>query len=240
MCGHQNPKINTTLGNGEIPLDLLQRIADQLPSPIVVAFHRNGEPTAYSQLSKALDMFSNQITSIVTHGLNLARKADEIIGRCTSVTVSIFHNDRDSEAQIESVREFLRVKGDRPPMVQLKLVGPGDQAPYEVLGVPIINRILHVPHGDTRYIKRDPTIPESRICMAFLGRPSVDWDGSLYICNLLDPQKHGYLGNLTRDSLDSLWNGEQRMEWLAAHTKGRRDLASPLCHDCKSYGVPTG
>lgn len=242
FCGHQDDKINPQK-KGQMPLTMLMRISEQIPPGVVVQFHRDGEPTAYTCLDKALDAFSHCITSIVTHGETLAKKADQIIGKCDAVTVSAFNGDQDVEIQFASVKEFLRLKGDRRPGVNIKIVGtmqPEREALYGSLGVPIIRRGLHVPSGDTRYAKRNPTIPEHGICLDFLHKPTVDWRGRLFICVRLDPTDKGLLGDLNESSLDELWNSPLRQEWLKAHVAGRRDLASPLCHSCIYYGVPVG
>lgn len=224
--------------------DLLVKIRQQIPSGIVVQFHRDGEPTAYPRLKEALELFCSChcITSIVTHGENLAKRADEIIGNCTSVTVSIFNGDPDMEIQFESVKKFLELKGDRPPMVNLKIVGfmsPEREKIYGTLGVPIIRRLLHVPDGNYRYAKRNPTIPEHGICLDFLAHPAVDWQGNVFCCVRIDPTNQGLLGSLHESTLDQLWNGPKRMAWLEAHKIGRRDLANPLCAKCLYFGVPS-
>jgi len=241
FCGHQDNAINPQK-KGVMDFDFLGSIQAQLPVGIVVQFHRDGEPTAYQRLGEALGMFRGYITSIVTHGENLAKRADEIINNCTSVTVSVFNGDPDMEIQLESVRKFLELKGDRPPMVNIKIVGsmsPEREAIYGSLGVPIIRRLLHVPDGNYRYAKRNPTVPEHGICLDFLHHPAVDWRGRLFVCVRLDPADQGLLGDLNENTLDELWNGEKRRLWLDAHKRGRRDLAAPLCKNCLYYGVPS-
>ena len=242
FCGHQNDKINPG-AKGEMSFALLCKLRDQLPRGVVVQLHRDGEPTHYSRLGDALLVLSGFIVSIVTHGENLAHKANEIIDNCTTVTVSVFKGDPDAELQYESVKEFLHLKGDQKPQVNIKIVGdmtPEMEDKYGCLGVPIIRRLLHVPDGNYRYAGGHPTIPEHNICVDFLSHPSIDWRGNLYICNRLDPSNQGLLGDLNTTRLDVLWNSPQRMEWLEAHKRGRRDQASPLCHKCIFWGVASG
>lgn len=241
FCGHQDEKINPQK-KGQIDFTLLCQIATEIPENVVVQFHRDGEPTAYPRLGEALDLFSHCITSIVTHGETLGSKADEIIGKCDSVTVSAFNGDQDVEIQIVSVKEFLRLKGASRPRVNIKIVGTmtGErEALYGSLGVPIIRRIMHVPSGDTRYAKRNPTLPEHAICLDFLSHPTIDWRGRLFVCVRIDPTDQGLLGDLNKSSLDELWNSPLRMQWLEAHRRGRRDQASELCRNCLYWGIPT-
>ena len=241
FCGHQDDEINKN-PKEVMDFELLWHIRSQLPKGIIVQFHRDGEPTACSYLGEALHLFFDFITSIVTHGENLIKKADEIINNCTSLTVSVFNGDADMECQLENIEKFLELKGDKPPMVNIKIVGsmpPEREKVYASFGVPIIRRLLHVPDGNYRYARRDPTVPEHGICLDFLHHPSVDWRGNFYICNRLDTAHLGLLGNLNESTLDELWNSPKRMEWLEAHKRGRRDQASPLCKKCLYYGVPS-
>jgi hypothetical protein len=240
FCGHQDESVHPHLQMGDMDFALLQRLRFQLDPGIVISFHRDGEPTAYPRLRDALDLFSGFTTSLVTHGLSLANKADDIIGRVTTCTVSVFRGDPDAVLQIHSLRSFLSAKGDRAPQVQVKIVGDLSQEeakPYEELGVRIIRRLIHVPVGNSKYAHRHPTVPEVGVCLDFLHRPTIDWRGRVFVCNRLDPADLGYLGSLEDSSLGDLWTGEKRMTWLKAHQAGRRDLASPLCKTCEFWGV---
>ena len=239
MCGHQDQGVNP-IQYGDMDYGLLDKIRSQLEPGIVVSFHRDGESTVYPRLRDALDLFEGFTTSIVTHGINLARRADEIIGRCTTVTVSVFRGDRDELEQRTALATFLTAKGDGPPQVQLKIVGdmsPEELAPYEALGCRIIRRLIHVPISNSKYAHRAPTIPEVGMCLDALHRPTIDWRGRMYLCNRLDPSEHLLIGDATIQSLDNIWNGEARMIMLDAHKAGRRDLANPLCAKCEYWGV---
>src|SRR5258706_964929 len=144
MCGHQNGAVNPRLKFGDMDFELLRAIATQLAPPVVISFHRDGDPLVYPRLGDALRLFEGFPTSIVTHGEALGRRAEEIIGLCTSVTVSGIPNDPDRELQLESIAAFLAKKGARRPMVQLKCVGAVQNlGTYDALGIPITNRALH-------------------------------------------------------------------------------------------------
>jgi len=242
MCGHQNPKVNTGLEYGDIRFELLEKIAREIPPTIIVQFHRDGEPTVYSRLHGALELFRGHIRSIVTHGENLVHKADQIIGACETLTVSAFDPDPDGAEQIEVLRGFLHLKGDRKPNVNVKIVGSmaaERQALYDGLGVPVLRRSLHHPGGDYRYKQTTPPVPESGICLDFLSHPSVDWCGNVFQCNRLDSANFGLIGNLQEQTLEEIWNGEKRLAMLQHHINGRRDLANKLCRDCTYWGIPT-
>lgn len=241
FCGHQNETINPSLTYGDMDYDLLQHIRSQLEPGVVIAFHRDGEPTAYPRLGEALRLFDGFTTSLVTHGLSLGRKADAIIGAVTTVTVSVFRGDPDAGHQLESLAAFIRQIGESViPQVQVKVVGDMSEAelqPYCDLGVRVIRRIIHEPDGNKKYAHRPPTIPEVGVCLDALHHPSIDWNGRVYLCNRLDPTGSTFLGSLLDARLDGIWNGERRMAWIEAHKVGRRDLASPLCKDCTFWGI---
>lgn len=239
MCGHQNAAINKIF-YGEIDYALLESIRSEVDRGIVISLHRDGEPTAYSRLREALALFEGFTISIVSHGLNLASRVSEIVGRCSTVTVSVFRGDPDREAQLDSIKHFLKEKGDLAPQVQIKIVGDMHQDgidEYEALGVRVIRRLIHVPISNSKYAHRSPTVPEVGVCLDALHRPSISQDGRVYLCNRLDPNGHTQIGNLYENTLDEIWNGPTRMKMLEAHKVGRRDLANDLCKTCEYWGV---
>ena len=239
FCGHQNVDINKQLEYGDIDLGLLSNISYQLPPEIVVQFHRDGEPLVFHAVGLALRLFRRNITSIVTNGKKLVEKAIHIVGNCDTVTVSAFHGDPDGPEQLEILKEFLRIKGKSRPQVIVKIIGDYPGHPFGDLGVPVIHRLIHNPDGNKHYAHRNPTVPEIGICLDFLSHPSIDWQGNFYICNRLDSDRKGLLGNLNESTIDELWNGELRKSWFSEHRIGRRDLVS-ACKNCKFWGVPSG
>ena len=141
FCGHQDPKINKNLKFGDIDDKLLWKLSRELPENITVQFHRDGEPLVHPDLVYALRLFKKQITSIVTNGNKLSEKADEIIENCDTVTVSVFRADEQEEYQLASLKEFLKIKGDRRPNVLIKIVGnieTSRQAVFETMGLQVI------------------------------------------------------------------------------------------------------
>jgi len=241
MCGHQDQAVNP-ITYGDMDFELLETIRAQVEPGILISFHRDGEPTAYRKLREALNLFRGFTTSLVTHGLNLAKRAEDIIDRCTTLTISVFRGDADAEEQYRVIKEFLAIKGALSPCVQIKIVGDmsaDELAPYEALNCRIIRRLIHVPISNSKYAHRSPTISEVGICLDALHRPTINWQGDMFLCNRLDAHRHGFLGSVRTHSLDSIWNGETRMKMLDAHKAGRRDLANQLCATCEFYGIPT-
>lgn len=240
FCGHQDRKTNSNLKFGDIDFSLLKKIREQVDTGISISWHRDGDSCIYPRLREALQLFINFPSSVVTHGESLRDRADEIIENCTTVTVSIVPNDPDRELQLESIRGFLAKKGARRPQVQLKFVGRIDNPEeYEALGVPIINRALHSKKGNWNYAKIDPPVPEIRVCLDALSKPTIDWRGRMFLCNRLDVNDHGLIGDTNTQSIDEIWNGPVRAAMMKAHLAGRRDLANPLCASCNYWGIPT-
>jgi len=242
FCGHQRQDVNP-ITYGDMDYGLLQRIRRQLVPGIVVAFHRDGEPTAYPLLGHALRLFASFTTSIVTHGLNLARLAETLVGHCTTITVSVYRGDPDGALQYAVLKEFLAVHPTRVrPLVQVKIVGDMDEDDMEkiqALGVPIIRRLIHNPTGNHHYAHTSPTIPEGGLCLDALHRPSIDWQGTVYLCNRLDPRQATKIGSLREQTLEEIWNGSKRQAMIHAHTLGRRADANTLCAKCTFWGVPS-
>lgn len=244
FCGHQDPSVHPTLRYGDMAWDLLCAIAHDLQPlgrELVVQFHRDGDPLAYDLLASALEICEDHIRSIVTHGERLADRAMDLIGKCEAVTVSIFRGDPDRELQLTALRDFLKIKGGKLPRVFLKVVGDMTDAelqPYINLDVPILRRLIHVPNGSSKYAHRLPTMPEHGLCLDLLHHPSVAWDGRVYLCNRLPTHDAGLIGNLNEESLDAIWNGKLRADYIQAHLEGRRADVPP-CKDCLYYGVPS-
>src|SRR3972149_11961026 len=240
FCGHQNPKVNKSLEFGDMDIKLFYKISNQIPEDITIQFHKDGEVLLYPYLNTVLDIFRyRNITNIVTNGMLLMDRAHTIIDKLSSLTISVYKDDKDNGKQLEIMRQFLDLKGAPEwPQVLIKLVGYMDAAPYEALqGISIIRRALHTPCGSRDYRKAIPVIPEIGICLDLLGHPSINWKGDVFICNRLFPNNEGYIGNLNEQSLDEIWNGAVRQRILVSHIAGHRELI-PACVSCQFWGIP--
>lgn len=244
FCGHQDPSVHPTLSFGDMDAVLWHRLAAdvrEIGRHLVVQFHRDGDPLAYRAIQEPLEYFWANIRSIVTHGERLAERADQLIGHCESVCVSIFRGDPDRDLQLTALRRFLEIKGDKLPRVFVKVVGDmtdDELRPYTDLSVPVLRRAIHTPMGNAKYAHRVPTLPEHGLCLDLLHHPSIAWDGRVYLCNRLDTHDLGLIGNLNEESLDRIWNGTLRADYLQKHVAGRRDDVPP-CKGCLYYGIPT-
>lgn len=240
MCGRRKierdyPEL--VLKYGHMDFGLVKKISEQLPPNTVVQLHNNGEPTLYPKLGKSIKLFGKQITSFDTNGKLLVKKADEIINNLDTLTISIIENDPEAKEQYKTIKKFLKLKGEKKPFVIYRLNGNVDSTKYEGLEGLIARRVIHAEMGSYNY-RIEPTKPEIGICLDFLNHLSIDKDGDASICVRFDPKRLGVLGNVKDQTIEEIWNGEKRMQWLEYHKQGKRDKI-PLCSYCHFWGVPT-
>ncbi len=241
MCGRRKiekdyPEL--ALNYGDMDFGLVEKIAKQLPSNIMVQLHSNGEALLYPRFGEAVKLFKNQITNIVTNGKLLVAKADQIIDNLDTLAISVFEKDDEAEKQYEIIKEFLKIKGEKKPFIIFRLNGDVKGEKYRKLGL-IARRVIHSPMGSFNYKKKPPTIPEVGICLDFLYHLAINREGLASICVRFDPRGVGVIGDCNKQTLKEIWNSEKRMNWLELQKKGRRDKI-PLCSFCEFWGVPTG
>jgi len=224
---------------GDIPTSLAIKVARQLPEGVVVAFHNNGEPLLYEQLAVVLPQFHKQIRVLDTNGKLLVKQAEAIINNLDTITISVIQNDPEADAQFETVKEFLGIKGKRKPRMIYRLLGDVKDADrwYKLPGI-VARRILHSPDGSFNYTSK-PTIPEIGICLEALSHLAIDRFGYVSLCVRFDPDGLGRLGNLSETSLETIWNSKKRKQWIQMHIDGKRNEI-PLCSKCEYWGIPKG
>jgi len=241
MCGRRKVERDypeLALKYGDMDFTLVEKIASELPSGIVVQLHNNGEPLLYSRFGDAAKLFSSQIKNIVTNGKLLLEKSDEVIDVLDTLSISIIENDPEADEQFEIISAFLKKKGGRKPFVTLRLNGEVDSARYEQLGALIIRRIIHAEMGSFNY-RREPTIPEIGICLDFLNHLAINSLGKASICVRFDPKGLGVIGDVRTQTISEIWNSKKRLDWKEMHIQGQRKKI-PLCSYCHFWGVPTG
>lgn len=239
MCGRRKlEKEYPELCNwGDMDFKLVENIAEQLPSSIVVQFHNNGEPLLYPRLGEALKLFGRQIKCLDTNGKLLVERADEIIDNVDTLTISVIENDRDWKEQYEIVKEFIHLKNIQRPLMIYRLLGNIQHNAWEKLPGIIAKRTLHSPKGSFDYI-HEVTVPEIGICLDALNHMAINRFGEVSSCVRFDPEKKGIIGDINKDKLIDIWNGLQHSVRLKMHMQGRRKEL-PLCSECEYWGVPT-
>jgi len=241
MCGRRKvdreyPEI--ALKYGDMDFELVRKIANELPEGIVVQFHNNGEPLLYPRFGEAISLFENQIRCVDTNAKLIVDKADEIIEKLDTVTISVFENDNEQDEQYELVKKFLRIKGNRKPSVIYRCLGGVETKRWKALKGIVATRILHNPLGSFKYSK-NPTIPEIGICLEILNHLAIDRFGKVSICVRFDPRRLGVIGDAAIQQLSDIWDCRKREEWIKFHVEGNRNKV-PLCASCEFWGVPTG
>lgn len=240
MCGRRKmerewPELTNW---GDMDYDLVENVARQVPSGIVVQAHNNGDPLLYPRLGEALSLFKGNIRCFNTNGKLLLEKADEIIGNLETLTISVIENDPEREKQYGIVNDFLRRKGQEKPSCVYRLLGRVDKA-ERWAGLPgrVATRVLHNPEGSRDY-QRPVTVPEIGICLDLLTHLAIDRYGNISMCVRFDPKGELRIGHV-REGIEKAWKSEKRREYIKYHIEQRRGEL-PGCQRCEFWGVPTG
>lgn len=241
MCGRRKierdyPELVKTYG--DMPIEMVKSIADQLPCGVVVQLHNNGEPLLYPRLGDALRYFEGKIRCLDTNGKLLWEKRDEIVGNMETITVSVIENDPEAEEQLSIIKRFAEYKKAKSPLLVLRLLGNVSDYQFEGIRAIKVRRVLHSPIGSFNYAKT-PVIPEIGVCLEMLHHPAIRANGDFSICVRFDPHGDGVIGNVNDHSIAQIWNSEKRNIWLIYHLHGNRGL-HPLCAKCQFWGVPRG
>lgn len=220
---------------GDMPFDMVEDIARQVPAGTVVQLHNNGEPTLYPKLEDALKLFKHCFRSFNTNGKLLVTRAHEIIGNLESLVISVVQDDPEEEKQYVNITQFLDRKGTKKPIIIYRLLGEVVEKKYENLGGVIAKRVLHAAKGSYNYQKA-PTVPEIGVCLDFLTHLAIDRYGYASICVRFDPYGIGRIGHIKEMTLQELWERKFEM-WGEQHLRGERDKV-PLCKTCEFWGCP--
>lgn len=229
FCGRAKARDKMDLG--DMDLDLFKQIISQYEGD-VIQFSKDGDPLLYPHLDEVAELCQDRITNIVTNGILLWGKA-ETVSKFTTICVSVTERD---DKQFEDVWKFVKAYSNP---VTIKFLGKYDDPRYEQIGLRTTRRTIHEPKGDWNYQGRKPVIPELGICLDFLNKPSISWDGYLSICNRYDPKREAIIGDCAKNSLNSIWNGNKRKEYLKHHLSGNRGAIN-FCSKCNFWGCPTG
>ena len=245
MCGRRKKERENQMYDmysKAIDFELLKKIATELSDrDVLIQFHWDGEPTLYPRLGDALKLFNGNIRCFDTNGKMLVEKSVEIIGNVETITLSTFEDDPDRDKQWMVFNEFLAIKGDKKPNVIIRRLGniPSEwMTRYDGTGLLTADRILHSPDGSFGYSKKT-VVPEHGICLEALIHPAINVDGNMSQCVRYDPDGINILGNIYDNTIEEVWNGDKRKEWLQWHINGKRSN-HPMCSKCEFWGIPRG
>jgi radical SAM protein with 4Fe4S-binding SPASM domain len=225
---------------GDMPFGMVEKIAEHVPSGIVIQFFNNGEPLLYPRLADALKLFEKNIRCLNTNAKLLYERADDIIGNLETITISVIEKDPEAQEQFETVQKFIEKKGNKKPAMVYRLLGKVENPQrWEKLPGIVCKRILHAPEGSFKY-EKEPTKPEIGICLDLLNHLAIDHYGNVSPCVRYDPHGWSRLGNiLDNKNLSDLWNNGRRQAMIKDHIAQRRDKWG-LCSTCEFWGVPKG
>ena len=165
MCGRRKlEKDHPELCDwGDMPFEMVDLIAKQVPPGTLVQFHNNGEPLLYPHLANALARFRHCIRQLNTNGKLLLEREDEIIDKLDVLTISVIQDDPEGEEQYEIVKRFVQAKRSKKPRMVYRMLGAVEEVErfYFLPGI-VADRILHSPDGSFNYAK-PVTIPETGI-----------------------------------------------------------------------------
>ena len=242
MCGRRKidkdyPEI--AMNYGDMTVDIVKKIAEQLPPKIVCQFHSNGESLLHPNFGDMVSLFDKQIKCINTNGKLIVNKHAEIIDNLDTLTISVIEKDVEGSEQLELVKEFLDIKKNRKPFMIYRLLGNvKNRHEWEQLSGITVDRILHSPMGSFKYTKK-VTKPEIGICLDILNHLVINRFGDVSICVRFDPHNLGVIGSINSSKLVDIWDGDLRLEWLQYHIEGNRKKV-PLCKTCEFWGIPKG
>lgn len=242
MCGRRKiEKEYPDLADwGDMPLETVIKIADQVRPGTFVQFHWNGEPLLYPHINIVLQYFRHCYTGLDTNGKLLL---DWTLYNLDTITISVIPDDPEGEEQLAIAEQFLHRKGaNKPKIVVFRLLGEPKTAKKwqklaEKYNAIIAKRVLHDPMGSFNY-EKPVTIPEAGVCLEVLHKLAIDRYGDVYPCVRFNPHKYNLLGNVNDMELWRCWEGMKRAEILNNHITGNRDLLT-LCGQCDFWGIPT-
>lgn len=240
MCGRRkrDREAPGTVEYGDMPWPLVEAIALQLPCGVLKQLHWNGEPLLYPDLGQALEKFTPPV-SLDTNGKLLVERAGEIIDNLDTLAVSVFAGDPEQAPQLEILREFLRLRGDRRPLVVARILGDVPAEPYTALGCVVARRSMHAPDMSRDYAQAAPPVPECGVCLEALHHLAIARTGDVSMCPRYDPAGRGVIGRVPDQTLEEIWCGWQRSAAVDLHLTGNRGSLA-LCRECEYWGIPTG
>ena len=238
-CWHC-PRPQSNIPKADMDLNLVHKIAGELPDNIVVLFHLDGDPLVYPYLKEALWAFRDKIRGFDTNGKLLIKRADDLLDNMEVLTISVIENDDPKEKlwQWFQIKQFEKIKGNRKPRLVIRAVGDFDSTNYLCFTPYIAKRLIHKPGARSDY-GRKPPMPEFAICQDFLSHPVIHFDGDVGICPKFDPDRKGVIGNVKERSLVEIWASSPRNEWLRYHITGERSRIE-FCNGCEYWGLPVG
>tara|TARA_R110002074_G_scaffold113838_7_gene243540 strand:- start:223 stop:1218 length:996 start_codon:yes stop_codon:yes gene_type:complete len=242
-----------SLAIGDMSFDDVQSIVNELPEGhSMIQPNMWGEPTLAPNFREhVMGMKARkQAIALNTNGLTLNEKLQEFV--CDAEVDSVFFSiDAITNETLKKVRgvaqlekiernllSLLKTRGDR------KLPRIGATFTLQEANEQEVEDFIDrwVPHVDVVRIGsvfedgklRGVEAKEARVpCSALYTTLPIHYDGDALIC-CLDGLAEHRVGNVIKDGVEAVWNGDELNRVRRLHEEGRWDEV-PLCKDCNAW-----
>lgn len=256
MCFvHSSEKENAMDGlKGEMPFDRFVQILDEVKdNHCVISPYRWSEPLIFKQFAKYAKAVKERGMPLVinTNGMLLTKELaqilvdiqfDSVSFSIDAVTENVFKKMRGVSG-LEKIKQnlfmMLDVRGDRSyPRIGASLaLGPENHHEKEefvsywiqYVDVVRINKLL-----DSNFTAKDVVMPQERVpCSLLYDSMVVDFKGDVVMC-CLDALGKTNMGNVFKDGVKKVWNGEPFKEARHLHETGQYEKLE-LCKKCSNW-----
>lgn len=208
-----------------------------------------GEPLCYSRIIEFLEPLNEAeiFTEINSNGEDLAGpRAEGLINLVNELQISLClptrelykkHRNEDLYDKVkENVINFLDLKGEQKPRVDLRFLSFPETAPFLLESIrewaPIIRkggygiRVVYFENwmgliDEKKYgIEYRPISKDvAPVCSDLFDHLTITKEGSAYCCCMAvaNPTNHMYLGNIKDNSLQEIYDNPRRKEYIEAH-----------------------
>lgn len=244
---------------GSIDFNLFKKIVDEAVDygPRTFSLHLFGEPLLAPNLKSMIEYIKqknrNNTILLTTNGVFLTQEISEHIvkNQVDKIIISIHGADRNTYRAItevdnletveKNIQIFIGIKKkhkSKKPLVYLRVVTERNRKEEiekfreKWQRYPIIIDIrephnfggrINIGKENTKNLKRYP-------CYHLWFSPGVNWDGDVSIC-CCDTFKEEVLGNVNKQTVFGIWNGEKIKKYRQYHLAGQYDKIT-LCKNC--------
>ena len=236
------PRLKTDYPLGDMSLELLKKILDQLPSDTCIVPFFRGESLIHPRFYDIMKLFRRfKTVQLATNGdLLTLDNQNAILKSCTFVSYSLHTFGYPTDFM--SVVNFLGRARNNDISTQVSILDTVISEDKELFikeWLEYVDRVrIYVEHsavgfGDVSLKYR--TISESLLCRIPLNDMVVYWDGRVALC-CYDWDNKLSLGNLNDRTIESVWNGEVYNKVRLLHRTGRRKQVES-CKDCDYWMI---
>lgn len=204
---------------GNMSYELFDALCDEVSRwESSIKLIRWGEPTLHPRIWEFIKLAKDYDLDVHlnTNGVKLNVK-QVLKSGLNSIKIS-----GHSKEAVKSIRKLIKKRGDaEKPFITVGYLS-NEKNTYDYIGVDSYNV------GWVKDLSKGGRAPKD--CYEMFTRLSVDWDGTVVgCCGAYDRQMR--LGDLNKESLKQIWDGEQLHAYKILAAKGRLELIQ-LCNHC--------